>query len=245
MDHHLEAREREGMIAVTFALPAESSDFVKLLENPRVHFDGGMETVRGSVHGKTVAVIHTGVGEKACRSRLEPVLGGEEFDYLISAGFAGALERELRVGNLIFAENFSSRELLQSPRLDIADDGLFAGKLLTVAGMIDSAAKRDRLAAETGADAVDMETKFIADLCGNHATRLLSLRAISDTAAEPFPAPPDVLFDLTKQKTDYARLALYLVTHPGALPRLNAFRQRIALARKNLTAALERILRAL
>jgi adenosylhomocysteine nucleosidase len=232
------------MIAVTFALSAESSDFVKLLENPRFDSDGGVETIRGSVHGKTVAVIRTGVGEKTCRSRLETVLGREKFDYLISAGFAGALERELRVGNLLVAENLSSPELLQSPHLDIAGDEVFVGKLLTVAGMVDSSGERDRLAAETGAVAVDMETKFIAELCGKYATPLLSLRAISDTSLEPFPAPPEILFDLEKQKTDYARLAIYLLTHPGAVPRLNAFRRRIALARKNLTAALEKILQA-
>lgn len=233
------------MVAITFALAAESSDFVKLLENPRVDSAGGLETIRGSLHGKTVAVIHTGVGEKACRSRLGAVLERERFDYLISAGFAGAVEKELRPGNLIIAENFSSPELLQSPRLEIAGDGLFAGKLLTVADLVDAAGDRERLATETGADAVDMETKFIAELCGKYSTPLLSIRAISDTSSEPFPAPPKVLFDLAKQKTDYGRLAIYIATHPGVVPRLNAFRQRIALARKNLTGALERILRVL
>jgi hypothetical protein len=121
---------------------------------------------------------------------------------------------------------------------------LYLGKLLTVPGMIDSGPERKRLAAQTGADAVDMETEFIAEACAKNETRLLSLRAISDTPSDPFPAPPQVLFDLEKQKTNFARLAMYLLTHPAALPRLNAFRQRIAEARKNLTAALERIVRS-
>jgi hypothetical protein len=73
---------------------------------------------------------------------------------------------------------------------------------------------------------------------------MLSLRAISDTAVEPFPAPAHVLFDLAKQKTDFVRLGSYLLTHPGALGRLSAFRRRISVARKALTAALEKILRA-
>jgi hypothetical protein len=51
------------------------------------------------------------------------------------------------------------------------------------------------------------------------------------------------LFDLEKQKTDFARLALYLVMHPGAISRLNAFRQRIARARQSLTNALDNLLR--
>ena len=37
--------------------------------------------------------------------------------------------------------------------------------------------------------------------------------------------------------------AEYLVTHPGALRRLNAFRRRVALARRSLTSALDQLLR--
>lgn len=232
------------MIAITFALPVESSDFVKLLEESAIGSREGLGTIRGSLRGKPVAVIHTGVGETSCRERMEIALRGERFAYLISAGFAGALGKELRVGNLVLAENFSSPELLQSPRLNLPEDGVFVGKLLTVPGMIDSAAERSRLTAKTGAVAVDMETEFIAEMCAERETPMISLRAISDTPSEPFPAPPNVLFDLEKQKTDYVRLALYLFRHPAAFSRLNAFRQRIDGARRNLTHALEIILHA-
>ena len=51
------------------------------------------------------------------------------------------------------------------------------------------------------------------------------------------------MFDLEKQRTNFGRLALYLVTHPGAVVRLNAFRQRVALARQSLTSALDKLLR--
>lgn len=232
------------MIAITFALPAESSDFVSLLEKPVLISREGVESIRGRLHGKSVAIIHTGVGEKSCRAAMEVLLRRERFEYLISAGFAGALEKEFAVGHLLIAENFSSPELLRSSRLDLPDDGLFLGKLLTVPGMIDSTAERERLAARTGAVAVDMETEFIAKQCAERELPMLSLRAISDTPSELFPAPPNVLFDLKKQKTDFARLAFYLLAHPGAFSRLNRFRQRIAMARKNLTNVLGRILRA-
>jgi hypothetical protein len=88
-----------------------------------------------------------------------------------------------------------------------------------------------------------METEFIAAACATRRIPMISLRAISDTPSQPFPAPPNVLFDLKKQQTNYGRLALYLMTHPLAAVRLNAFRQRIALARQSLTAALDKLLR--
>lgn len=232
------------MIAITFALPAESSDFVRLLEKSALHSREGVESIRGRLHGKSIAVIHTGVGRKICCDRMEILLRRERFEYLISAGFAGALDKDLSIGDLLIADNFSSPALLRSPHLDLADDGIFLGKLRTASGVITSNAEREQLAKETGAAAVDMETEFIADACAERDLPFLSLRAISDTPAEPFPAPPHVLFDLEKQKTDFTRLALYLATHPGAISRLNAFRERVAVARNNLTVTLEKILRA-
>lgn len=231
------------LVAITFALPAESSEFVRLLTKPITYARGGGETIRGHIHDRPVAVFHTGVGEKSCRTHLENFLRQHQLKYLISAGFAGALDTELQIGNLLLSENFSSPELLGSERLDFASAGLFVGKLATVPGIVDSKSERERWAAESGAAAVDMETEFISAACGAHRVPMLSLRAISDTASEPFPAPPNFLFDLEKQKTNFGRLALYLVTHPLAAVRLNAFRQRIALARQSLTSTLDKLLR--
>jgi nucleoside phosphorylase len=232
------------MIAITFALPAESSDFVRLLERPSRNSREGVENIRGQLHGKLVDVIHTGVGKMVCRERMEIMLRRERFDYLISTGFAGALEKDLRVGHLLVADNYSTAKLLESPQLKLTDEGTFLGHLATVPRMIESIGQRETLNKRTGAAAVDMETETIAELCAAHDLPMLSVRAISDTAIEPFPAPAHVLFDLAKQKTDFVRLGSYLLTHPGAVSRLNAFRQRIGVARKTLTEALDKILRA-
>jgi adenosylhomocysteine nucleosidase len=232
------------MVAIAFALPAESSDFVRLLTKPVSYAREGPESIRGQIHGRSVAVFHTGVGEKSCRARIESFLHASQFKYLISAGFAGALDPELQIGDLLLSKNFSSPELLRSPHLDGAKNGLFVGKLATAPRVVASKSERDRWAVESGAVAVDMETEFIAAACAAHRVPMLSLRVMSDTPSEPLPAPPEVLFDLEKQRTNFARLALYLVTHPGALKRLAAFRRQITLARRSLTAALERILRS-
>lgn len=232
------------MIAITFALPAESSDFVRLLEKPSLNSREGVENIRGRLRGKLVDVVHTGVGKMICRERMEVMLRRERFDYLISTGFAGALEKDLQVGHLLVADNYSSPRLLESLQLDLADQTTFVGRLATVPRMIESTAQREMLSKRTGATAIDMETESIAELCAAHDLPMLSLRVISDTAAEPFPAPAHVLFDLAKQRTDFIRLGCYLLAHPSAVSRLNAFRQRIGIARKTLAAALDKILLA-
>jgi adenosylhomocysteine nucleosidase len=231
------------MIAVTFALPAESADFVRLLESPRLNSREGVENIRGRLHGKLIAVIHTGVGKMICRQRMEVMFRREKFEWLISAGFAGALEPELRVGHLLVAENYSNPKLLAAHPNGLTADGIFLGKLATAPRMIESMSQRQMLNKRTGAAAVDMETEAIAEICQAYDLPMLSVRAISDTSVEPFPAPAHVLFDLAKQKTDFVRLGSYLFTHPSSLARLNAFRQRIGLARKVLTNALDTILR--
>jgi adenosylhomocysteine nucleosidase len=231
------------IVAIAFALPAESSDFVRLLAKPVIYARDGAESLRGLIHGRPVAVFHTGVGEKSCRAHIENFLCQQPLKYLISTGFAGAVDPELEIGNLLLSENFSSPGLLNSPHLNFSEDGLFVGKLATVPGVVDSKSERERLAVESGAVAVDMETEFIAAACAAHGVPMLSLRVISDTPLQPFPAPPEVLFDLEKQKTKFSRLGFYLVKHPGALLRLSAFRKRIVVARQSLTAALDKLLR--
>ncbi|MEY2584026.1 MAG: adenosylhomocysteine nucleosidase [Verrucomicrobiota bacterium] len=232
------------MIAITFALPAESADFVRLLEQPRLISREGVENIRGRLHGKLVAVIHTGVGKMVCRERMEVMLRRERFEYLISTGFAGALEKELRVGHLLVSENYSSPKILESPALDLANEGTFLGRLATVPRMIEAAEQRETLNKRTGAAQSSAIVSVSMSTAAAHDLPILSLRAISDAAGEPFPAPAHVLFDLAKQKTNFVRLGSYLLTHPGAVSRLNAFRQRIGVARKLLADTLDKILRA-
>src|SRR5207249_12095103 len=85
------------MIAVTFALPAESSDFLRHLRNQSRTDRSGIRTIRGTIEDRAVEVLHTGVGEKVCRQRVAEFLQDQQFDLLISTGFAGALSDELKV----------------------------------------------------------------------------------------------------------------------------------------------------
>ena len=104
--------------------------------------------------------------------------------------------------------------------------------------LIDSREERNKLALTSGAVAVDMETEFIARACAAHGIPVLSLRVISDTPTELFPAPTDVLFDIERQQTQMLKLATYFFAHPHRIPRLVQFARRIARARKVLADAL-------
>jgi hypothetical protein len=113
--------------------------------------------------------------------------------------------------------------------------------MLTVPALIDSSEERERIARESGASAIDMETEFIARACAVHGIPLLALRVVTDTPTQPFPAPPSVLFDIQKQRTHVVLLARFFLAHPRRMPALVQFARRIAHARKTLSNAVVRI----
>jgi adenosylhomocysteine nucleosidase len=231
------------MIAITFALPAESQEFLLSLSNKSRGDRNGIPTTRGEIDDRAIEVLHTGVGENVCRQRMANFLHDQHFDYLISAGFAGALNDQLQLGDLLLAKNFSTVRTkenfsLSSLQIHMAD-------LLTVPALIDSREERNKLALTSGAVAVDMETEFIARACAAHGIPVLSLRVISDTPTELFPAPANILFDIERQQTRMPKLAAYLVAHPHRIPRLIQFARRIARARKDLADALVATVRGL
>jgi nucleoside phosphorylase len=224
------------MIAVTFALPAESSAFLRRLGNKSRTYRQGIKTIRGKIDDRTIEVLHTGVGEKTCRQRMASFLQDRQFDYLISAGFAGALNDKLHIGDLLFAENFSTVQLNEMPGL--GSSLIHRANVLTVPAINDSIEERQKIAQTTGAAAIDMETEFIARGCAEHGVPLLSLRVISDTPSEPFPGPSKILFDVERQRTNTMKLSLHFLRHPTAIPRLILFARRIAQARETLANAI-------
>jgi nucleoside phosphorylase len=232
------------VIAVTFALPAESAEFLRRLTDKVRADHNGVRTIRGKIDGRAIEVLHTGVGEKVCWQRLEKFLKDQQFDCLISTGFAGALSDDLQIGELLLAKNFSTVDLDET-RAPLSGLPIHVANLLTVPALIDSPEHRNILALTSGAAAVDMETEFIARACTAHSVPLLSLRVISDTPRELFPAPANVLFDIVRQQTQMLKLATHLLTHPTSVPRLVQFARRITRVRKILADALSAVATAL
>jgi adenosylhomocysteine nucleosidase len=229
------------MIGITFALPSESSGLVRRLQDVRRHDN----LVSGKIDDREVTVLHTGVGAKNCNARLEILLHKARPSVVISSGFAGAVSEQLRVGDLILAQNFSDPSLLANAERLLREREPRLVKLFTSASIIDSVAERNEIAQAAGADAVDMETGAIADVCKVHGVPLLSLRVISDSARQPFPAPPSALFDIERQRTNFGGLLVYLLRDPGSILRLFRFGRQIARVRASLTDAIVAVVREL
>jgi nucleoside phosphorylase len=236
------------MTAVTFALPAESSAFIRLLKG--VRRDGAL--LRGNIERRTrnvqrrtlqLCVLHTGVGKTKCAERVENFLHTKKPDLLIASGFCGGTNNELKPGDLVIAENASNLELLQEAREILS--GAVIGKIHSADRIIDPTADRYAIGREHDAVAVDMETETIARFCAAESIPMLALRVVSDSPAAPFPTPPNVLFDIEKQRTNFSLLLSYIARNPAAALRLARFSKQIAFAKTNLAEALRAVLRDL
>jgi nucleoside phosphorylase len=245
------------MIVVTFALPAESSAFIRSLKN--VRRDGAV--VRGELKNRTslramgstkpeanierrtsnVCVVHTGVGATKCEERLGSFLRGEKPELLIASGFCGGTMDELHPGDLIIADNAS--ELSNKVRAILP--GAVAGKIHSADRIIDPVVDRYEIGREHGAIAIDMETETIARLCAERSIPVLALRVISDSPVAPFPMPPSVLFDIEKQRPNFSALLSYIARNPASAIHLAQFTTQIARAKWKLANALCAVICAL
>src|SRR5436309_6469295 len=89
-----------------------------------------------------------------------------------------------------------------------------------------------------------METEFITRAYTEHGVPMISLRIITDTPRDPFPAPTKVLFDIQQQRPHVLNLGTFFLAHPNRITSLVQFARRIARARKILASALVAIVRS-
>ncbi|HXD87439.1 MAG TPA: hypothetical protein VN641_13165 [Urbifossiella sp.] len=112
-----------------------------------------------------VRIAVSGVGRDRARRCVEAVLAATTPSLVIAAGFCGALRPTLRVGDIV-----------ESPRI------------ITVGHLVSGTAEKRRLAELHDADAVDMESAAVQDLCAERNVPFRAIRVVSDavdTALSP------------------------------------------------------------
>ena len=204
-----------------------------------------LPTVFGEVAGRAVVVVHTGVGDSTlAREHVAEVLAGPSppLGAVISAGYAGALDPALAVGDLVLGENYSSPALLIPARDRLRGEPCRTGGLRTEPAAVERADEKAALHRATGALAVDMETAWIAAACAAAGLPLLSLRVVSDAADQDFPVPGRVLYDAVRQRPRYLALPAWLAVHPGQIAPFARFVRGLGPARARLARALRNVL---
>jgi adenosylhomocysteine nucleosidase len=180
-------------VGIVAALPIEVAPLIARFKDTRKYSSERHSVVEGLCADRVTALIVAGPGRKAARRGAELLLAGHRPRWVVSAGFAGALDPDLKRFDVVLPD-----AIVEPDGTRIAIDlglpdgaGLRAARLATVDAIVRTAADKAALRAATGAGVVDMETSAVARLCAERGVRFLAVRIVSDLAAEDL--PPEVL----------------------------------------------------
>jgi adenosylhomocysteine nucleosidase len=156
---------------------------------------------------------------------------------VILAGFAGALDPSLNVGDVV----------LDWPAGDLkgpAPAGPFRlGRIHAAGGIVATAEQKSRLFAETGAAAVEMEGDAVRKRLAGTGVPLIGLRAITDAADEALDPALLALVDRFGRPRPFA-LAGFLARHPGRIGSLRRLGTAARLAGRRLSEAVSSLVRS-
>lgn len=179
-------------VGIVAALSIEVSPLLARLSAVRKYTTARDTIIEGELDGRLVAAVITGPGRKNASRGAQLLIGGHRPNWLISAGFGGALDPALRRNDVVFVNDVADEEGL-SLHIDVtlpddpANTRASLGKLVTVDRIIRTAAEKAALRDRTGAGVVDMETSAVAALSGDRNQKFLAIRIISDEASVDLP----------------------------------------------------------
>jgi adenosylhomocysteine nucleosidase len=177
---------------IVTALPIEAGYLSDALRKVRKYAARTHSIIEGELAGRLVVLVVTGPGKAAARRGAEVLLAGHRPSWLVSAGFAGALDPGLKRNNLVLPREIVDQdgtvieidtELPQIPGVQRA-----GGRLLTMERVILRTGEKADLRRLHNADLVDMETSALAVLARQRSLRFVSVRVISDDALAELPA---------------------------------------------------------
>ncbi len=205
--------------------------------------------------GKSViSILITGIGRKNAEKSVREFLATNSPELVLTCGFAGGLNPDLKLGEVVFetvnvplapslsppgGERVSGRtgEGLVSK---LAAAGAKPARFFCADRIATTVAKKKKLRAETGADAVEMESEAIHAICREHGIPCATVRVILDTANEDLPldfnalAKPDL-------SPDYGKLALAILKSPGKIGALLKLQKQTRFAAEQLAEVLSKI----
>jgi nucleoside phosphorylase len=153
---------------------------------------------------------------------------------VLTCGFAGGLNPQLALGDVVFATNDARlRETLSQAGARPATCHCASRVAVTVA-------EKAELRGKTGADAVEMESEAIQLLCRAKGIPCATVRVISDTANEGLPLNFNALAS-ADQSLNYRKLALAIARSPGKIPALMRLGQNTKLAAVRLADVLAKV----
>jgi adenosylhomocysteine nucleosidase len=227
------------MICYAFPLAHEASQVLKQCTQKDSFSIGNLHCVTANYHNRPVLIALIGMGHNQAAENTKAIFHYFRPKAVVLSGYGGALVPQLKVGQIVISNNFSSEELLPFLRLL---SGFDFGGFCTTDELVGTPEKREWYARSTQHQVADMETAAVADIVLERQIPFLALRVISDEYGHVLPIGAlNAGFDVKKGRATPFRLLTYLLTHPGEVMPLKKFVSCLSLARRKLTNFLREI----
>ncbi|NOX54644.1 MAG: 5'-methylthioadenosine nucleosidase [Planctomycetes bacterium] len=182
-------------VGIVCALAIEMRPFLDRCQRLKKYV-GGRFVFRGGFFGDArVVIVESGMGFARARDATLAMLDAHTPTWVLACGFAGALQPEMKVGDIVIARRIidthgQAFEVQLKMDADPAR-GLHVGTLLTADHLIRTVAEKKQLAERYGAIAADVESLAVAQVCRDRKKPFMAVRAISDDMSADL--PPEVL----------------------------------------------------
>ena len=186
----------------------------------------------GTVGGRRVVLIKTGMGALKTAAVLEKEFVADDFGLAVSAGLCGAMQEGIRTGDLVADAQGIDLDYVVPLRETAATLNIpfHFGKILHT-NIVLTPAKKRALGAEHRMLACDMETASVRRWA-NAKLPVIGARVVLDEIDEEIPSD-------APQSEDTVALARYALSHAAQLPRLIKTGMKSGRAMKNLTKFLK------
>ncbi|MDD4267664.1 MAG: hypothetical protein PHN77_05525 [Thermoguttaceae bacterium] len=247
-----EPERRKSDVGVVFALRIEAGGLEDLLSEV-VTVRGPLFTLRRGLAGsRRIVLAESGPGAAAAARAAETLIAAHQPDWLISAGFAGALNEDVKRHDLLLADSVirpdGARIAIHLP-IDPANlpgcPNVHVGGLCTADRIIRLPDEKRKLGEESAALAVDMETFAVAEVCRRRNLPLIAARIISDAVGDQL---PDDLEQLARQQTPVRKLGAVfgaVLNRPASVKDMLQLKENALLASDRLAGLLQSIIRQL
>jgi adenosylhomocysteine nucleosidase len=201
---------------------------------------------------QSIVLVRSGVGRERAEDATLQVIDHFQPRALISIGYAGAVQPELNVGDLVIPDTIIEEKGKgeYSPDSDWLNraknvpcrDGFKAvlGGLLTVDNVIHDSVSKKELGKSYSVQAVEMETSAIAKVAEAKDVPLLSLRVISDRLDQEILDSSSFLGSDGEIST--LKAGWYVLTHPSSFKNALSLRTQTQIATQVMTRFLSDLL---
>ncbi len=203
---------------ICFALKEESAPFRKI-----------------AARKPGVSILIVGIGRANAEKSVRKFLATNSPERVLTCGFAGGLNPDLKLGDVVFEVSEPSTFNLQLSTCGAKPATFFCADRIAT-----TVAEKKKLHAETGADAVEMESAAIHAVCAEKKIPCATVRVISDTAHEDLPLDFNALTKPDKN-LDFGKLFFAIVKSPGKIGALLQLQKKTKFAAQQLAEALEKL----